>query len=225
MGTDGKPGRRAVFLDRDGVINRNVFNPLTGKFEAPLTVADFALIPGVREALRYLQQAGFFLFLVSNQPNYAKKKSTLADLAAIDAALQHELKTMQVEFSAIYYCLHHPEGSVPGYSGCCLCRKPSPYFLLRAAKEFGINLAESWMVGDRYTDVLCGKAAGARTIFIEESIKVGEDHAAEQTFPNLMTAAAHICEVAAEPLPKLQLESFGVIGNGNGETVANLLRC
>ena len=75
MGTDR---RRAVFLDRDGVINQNVFNPATGEYEAPLIVQDFALVPGVQKALLRLQTAGFLLFLVSNQPNYAKGKSTLS---------------------------------------------------------------------------------------------------------------------------------------------------
>lgn len=184
--------RRAVFLDRDGVINRNVLNPTTGEYEAPLTVADFALIPGVRTALQRLHSAGFLLFLVSNQPNYAKGKSTLEELAAIDAALQHELDAIPVKFTARYYCLHHPEGSVPGYSGPCVCRKPSPHFLFRAAHEFSVNLAESWMVGDRITDVLCGKSAGTRTIMIGEKCAEYGEEIAMRVEPDLAAASEYI---------------------------------
>jgi len=169
MGAAAGRGRRAVFLDRDGVINRNVLNPATGLMEAPLTAEDFDVLPGVREALRRLQAAGYLLFVVSNQPNVAKGKSTLEDLRAIDAALRDALDAMQVRMAAVYYCLHHPEGIVQGYAGPCACRKPSPYFLRKATGEFGIDLAESWMVGDRATDVECGRAAGVRTALVGEA--------------------------------------------------------
>ena len=118
MGAD----RRVVFLDRDGVINRNVLNPSTGEFEAPLAVRDFSLLPGVCEALLRLQRAGFLLFLVSNQPNIAKGKSSLEELRAVDEELRRVLKAREVELAGHYYCLHHPEGEAPGYSGKCACR-------------------------------------------------------------------------------------------------------
>ena len=208
MGADERRGRRAVFLDRDGVINRNVLNPATGEYESPLTVAEFALIPGAREALLRLQEAGFLLFLVSNQPNYAKGKSSLAELDAIDAALRRELAAIGVEFAAFYYCLHHPEGVVAGYSGACICRKPSPYFLLKAIREFGLDAAESWMVGDRTTDVLCGRAAGVRTIYINAKGGYCGGLAADRTAVDLAAASAYICEAAACRLLKLQIESL-----------------
>jgi D-glycero-D-manno-heptose 1,7-bisphosphate phosphatase len=189
MGT----ARRAVFLDRDGVINRIIFNPATGEYEAPLTVNDFALLPGVRNALRRLRDAEFLLFMVSNQPNYAKGKSSLVELSAIHAALHRELMGINVRFAAAYYCLHHPNGGPSRYSGACACRKPSPYFLLRARREFGLDFEQSWMVGDRASDILCGKAAGVRTVLIGAT---GTD--AEQTFPDriapdLAAAADIIC--------------------------------
>jgi D-glycero-D-manno-heptose 1,7-bisphosphate phosphatase len=208
MGADERRGRRAVFLDRDGVINLNVLNPATGEYEAPLTGAEFALIPGVREALLRLQEAGFLLFLVSNQPNYAKGKSSLAELDAIDAKLKRELAAMGVEFSAFYYCLHHPEGMVAGYSGACICRKPSPYFLLKAIREFGLDAAESWMVGDRTTDILCGRAAGVQTIYINAKDGAYGGVAADRIAVDLAAASAHICEAAAYRLLKLQIESL-----------------
>jgi len=160
--------KRAVFLDRDGVLNRNVSNVSTGAYESPRKPEEFELYPNIMPALRSLQNAGFFLFLVSNQPNYAKGKSTLEELHAIHSCLVAALKAAQVSFADYYYCFHHPHGKVPSYSGICECRKPSPYFLLKARDEFGISLSDSWMVGDRATDIECGIAAGVRTIRVEE---------------------------------------------------------
>jgi D-glycero-D-manno-heptose 1,7-bisphosphate phosphatase len=163
---------RAVFLDRDGVLNQNVFNPRSGEYESPCKPEEFEISPNVLPALRGLQCAGFLLFLVSNQPNHAKGKSTLEELRAVHSRLVVALQTAGVSFADYYYCFHHPDGTVAGYSGHCECRKPSPYFLLKARDEFGISLPESWMVGDRGTDIECGIAAGVKTI------RVGEDHPA-----------------------------------------------
>jgi len=159
--------RRAVFLDRDGVINRNVLNAGTGKYESPLTENDFELIPGTLGAMRALQAAGYLLFLISNQPNYAKGKCSLSTLHSIHERLLGELAQADIRFSRFYYCFHHPHGSIAGYSRTCECRKPSPYFILRARSEFNLDdLSCSWMVGDRRTDVECGRAAGTKTILI-----------------------------------------------------------
>lgn len=193
MGADAEPGRRAVFLDRDGVINRNVLNPATGELEAPLTAAEFEVLPGVPEALRRLQAAGYLLFVVSNQPNYAKGKSTLKELRAVDAAMRDSLDRMHVWTAAVYYCLHHPEGVVPGCAVRCECRKPAPYFLLKAAREFGIDLSRSWMVGDRATDVECGRAAGVRTAFVGEGAEVT---GADWVGKDLAEASRYICDAA-----------------------------
>lgn len=193
MGAGGPVGRGAVFLDRDGVINTNVFNPASGEYEAPLTAADFALAPGAVEGLLKLQAAGFPLFVVSNQPNYAKGKSTLADHYAIDVKMRAEMAWLGIVFARIDYCLHHPDGVVPEYFGACACRKPSPYFLLRAMWEFGLDAAQSWMVGDRESDILCGHAAGVRTILIRA------DHqkaAADFLASDLAAAADLICNAA-----------------------------
>ncbi|MGA2456127.1 MAG: HAD family hydrolase [Terriglobales bacterium] len=164
--------KSAVFLDRDGVLNRNVFNPSTGEYESPGKREEFELIPNIMPALRELRRAGFLLFLVSNQPNYAKGKSTLEELRAVHSCLVEALQTAGVSFADFYYCLHHPHGKVNGYSGPCECRKPSPYFLLKARDEFDISLSDSWMVGDRPTDIECGIAAGVKTIRIKEDYPV-----------------------------------------------------
>jgi D-glycero-D-manno-heptose 1,7-bisphosphate phosphatase len=168
MGIDKVVSPAAVFLDRDGVLNRNIFNPATGEYESPGRPQDFQLVPDVMPALSCLQSAGFRLFLISNQPNYAKGKNTLEELQAVHERLLTELEKAQIRFSAFYYCFHHPKGIVSGYSGPCECRKPSPYFLWKARDEFGVSLADSWMVGDRPTDIECGSSAGTRTIRVEE---------------------------------------------------------
>ena len=182
MGVCALNKRAAVFLDRDGVINRNVMNPSTGIWESPLTAEDFEMMPNALIALRALQKEGFLLFVVSNQPNYAKAKATLQTLESIHRSLLHILSKEQIEFAAFYYCLHHPHGVVPEYSGPCSCRKPSPFFLLHARDEYYLDMEHSWMVGDRDSDIECGHAAGVRTIRVfnkEESdgADSGETHA------------------------------------------------
>jgi len=193
MGTDKRGGRRAVFLDRDGVINRNVLNPATGEYESPLTVDDFQFAAGAFEAMRALRAAGFFLFLVSNQPNYAKGKSSMETLGAIHEKLLTRLAEEGIEFAGFYYCFHHPQGKVAGYSGPCDCRKPSPHFLLRARAEFNVDLDGSWMLGDRPTDIECGKAVGTKTILIRSAATATEIGArVDATAPHLSAAVGLI---------------------------------
>ena len=153
--------KRAVFLDRDGVLNRNIWNPATKAYESPLTPEQLELLPGVIPALHLLSGAGYLLFLVSNQPNYAKGKSAMSTLEAIHSKLDRLLTAANVLFTAYYYCFHHPV-----FTGKCVCRKPSPYFLFQARDCFDVDLAHSWMVGDRATDIQCGRAAGTRTVEI-----------------------------------------------------------
>jgi D-glycero-D-manno-heptose 1,7-bisphosphate phosphatase len=165
---------RAVFLDRDGVLNRNVLNPETGEFESPGKASDLELFPWVLQSLLLLQDAGYLLFLVSNQPNYAKGKSTLDELHGVHAALTKSLGDAGRTCAQFFFCFHHPQGIVPSHSGICECRKPSPYFLQKAASDFGVSLSHSWMVGDRASDIQCGNSVGVRTI------RVLEDHPAKR---------------------------------------------
>jgi D-glycero-D-manno-heptose 1,7-bisphosphate phosphatase len=169
MGTHQHGGKRAVFLDRDGVINRNVWNPATSQYESPLTVDKFELLPGVLHALLELQSASFLLFVVSNQPNYAKGKSSPEAASMIHRKLLSDTSSAGIRFADCYYCFHHPDGSNPNYSGPCICRKPSPYFLHQARQSFDVDLTESWMIGDRESDIQCGRKAGTRTVFIDDA--------------------------------------------------------
>jgi D-glycero-D-manno-heptose 1,7-bisphosphate phosphatase len=165
--------KKAVFLDRDGVLNELVLNPATGEYEPPHSPGDLIIFPHVFESLRVLQAAGFELFLVSNQPDYAKGKITLKNIYAVHERFDHILKMDGIHFREYYYCYHHPNGIVPEYSVSCECRKPKPWFLLKAARDYGIDLENSWLIGDRDSDIECGKAAGTRTIMIEEPHSIG----------------------------------------------------
>lgn len=156
----------AVFLDRDGVLNALVLNRDSGRMESPLSPDQFHLIDGVLPPLVRLQSAGYALILVSNQPNFALGKTSLETLSQIHQELVTDLLYAGIHFSRFCYCLHHPKGVTPGYSGLCVCRKPSPWFLLRARDDLDLSLQHSWMVGDQPTDIQCGRAAGVRTIRI-----------------------------------------------------------
>ncbi len=166
LGVSAVNGRRAVFLDRDGVLNANVFYKDTAAWEAPRRVSDFRLLPGVPGALARLQAAGFALVLVSNQPNEALGKSTGAELKEIHDAMAQQFERHGIRFLEYCYCPHHPRAVVAELGGLCRCRKPSPYWLYRVASRHGIDLRASWMIGDRATDTECGVAAGARSIRI-----------------------------------------------------------
>jgi D-glycero-D-manno-heptose 1,7-bisphosphate phosphatase len=159
----------AVFLDRDGVINRNWYNPATGEWESPLRPEDFELFDGVIASLTRLAGAGFRLFLVSNQPSAAKGKCTLDDLHRVQGRLAELLDSAGVSFDGFYYSYTHPQGVVPGLTGHFPGRKPSPYFLEQAIARFELVPRRCWMVGDRHTDIECGRRAGVRTIKVRST--------------------------------------------------------
>lgn len=159
--------RRAAFVDRDGVINELVIDPVSGEPESPLTVDDVRLTPTALEGLRTLAGAGFALVVVSNQPAAAKGKVSVEALQRIHGRVVDLLNAGGVDLEAERLCLHHPDGVVPELTGPCDCRKPAPGMLLDAAAELGITLQRSWMVGDTDADVQAGRAAGCRTALVE----------------------------------------------------------
>lgn len=141
---------KAVFLDRDGTIIR----------EWARKPEDVVLLPGALEALKSLKNAGFLLFLVSNQPDYARGRASMEQLWDIHERFVGLLDG--VRFTEYYYCYHAPEDGCP-------CRKPGAAFLETAQQAHNIDMAQSWMVGDRECDVECGRAAHVSTI------KIGPD--------------------------------------------------
>ena len=144
---------RAVFLDRDGVINEATVSDLVPR--PPQGLADFRFLPGVEEACRRLRGAQFTLIVVTNQPDVARGTQSAAAVEAMNAKILRELPIQDV-----LTCYHDDADR-------CECRKPKPGLLLRAAKERGIDLKNSFMVGDRWRDVEAGRAAGCTSILIE----------------------------------------------------------
>jgi len=172
--------QRAVFLDRDGVLNELALNPATGEYESPHTLAGTKVLPGAIAAARRLQEAGFLLFIVSNQPSYAKGKATLENIIAIAALVERALRDGGVRLAAAYYCYHHPQGIVPGFSGPCGCRKPGTQSLLEARDRYNLSLEQSWMIGDQESDIVCGRLAGCRTILIANPLSAHRRPGVEQ---------------------------------------------
>jgi D-glycero-D-manno-heptose 1,7-bisphosphate phosphatase len=157
----------AVFLDRDGVLNKLVPDRASGVAESPLRVEDVRLLPEVEASAARLARAGFVLVCVSNQPAAAKGLVSVEDLLAVHARVLELLARGGVELAGSRLCPHHPKGVVPELAGACGCRKPAPGMLLDAATSIGIDLRASWMVGDTDTDVGAGRAAGCGTLLIE----------------------------------------------------------
>ncbi len=150
--------RRAVFLDRDGTINEEVHYLRRAE--------DVRLLPGAGQAIARLNAAGLAVVVVSNQSGLARGYFDEADLASVQIRLNRLLAEQGARVDAYYFCPHHPEGAVEHYALACDCRKPAPGLVLQAAREMGLELAGSYMVGDRLRDVACGKNAGLTSIMV-----------------------------------------------------------
>jgi len=151
--------QRAVFLDKDGTLIEDV----------PYNVDPelIRLAPGVVEGLRALHHAGYQLVVITNQSGVARGYFGEEALAAVKRRLRELLDAHGVPLAGFYYCPHHPDGVVPGYALACACRKPEPGLVLLAAREQGLDLSQSWFVGDILNDVEAGRRAGCRTILVD----------------------------------------------------------
>jgi D-glycero-D-manno-heptose 1,7-bisphosphate phosphatase len=145
---------RAVFLDRDGVINRKApEGEYISRWE------DMEFCPGVFSAALDLQRAGFKIFVITNQRGIALGKMRLSDVEDIHSRMKEIFASHGVELTGIYFCPHD-------VSENCQCRKPKPGLLLQAAQEHGLDLSRSWMIGDAISDIEAGKKAGCKTVRI-----------------------------------------------------------
>ncbi|HST56577.1 MAG TPA: HAD-IIIA family hydrolase [Solirubrobacteraceae bacterium] len=159
--------RVGAFLDRDGVLNELVPDPVSGLPESPLHARDVRLVAGAAAAAARLARAGFVLVCVTNQPAAAKAKVSLEQLFEVHARVEQLLALEGVQLECSRLCPHHPQGLVEGLSGVCDCRKPAPGMLLAAAGALQLELRASWMFGDTDADVAAGRAAGCRTVLID----------------------------------------------------------
>jgi D-glycero-D-manno-heptose 1,7-bisphosphate phosphatase len=181
VGIDGAL-RKAVFLDRDGVINRAVV--CDGRPYPPQTLAEVEILPGVEAAIFALKQAGFFIVVVTNQPDVARGKQTLETVESIHGHLGARLAIDD------FRTCHHDDRDN------CACRKPKPGLLRDAAADWGLDMGRSFLVGDRWRDIAAGQAAGCRTIWIDcgyaEQLPEGYDYRAKSLLDASTWIAAQV---------------------------------
>lgn len=166
--------QRAVFLDRDGTINKYV-----GFLR---NISDFELLPNVDKAIKLINSSSYLAIVVTNQPVIARGEVTTDELDLIHKKMETLLGQSGAYINGLYYCPHHPdkgyEGEVAELKFECKCRKPKPGMLYQAAEDFNIDLSESWVIGDSKTDIQAGINAGCKTILIGDSTEnFGQDHA------------------------------------------------
>lgn len=154
---------KAVFFDRDGVINQTVFR--RGAQRAPQDMSEWAWVEGIHETMRELSARGYVMVVCTNQPDVTRGWQTREQVDAFHALIERELPVAR-----IYACFHDN-------AAACVCRKPRPGMLLQAARELGIELGSSWMVGDRSTDIEAGRAAGCRTVLFRNASAADEAQA------------------------------------------------
>ena len=147
---------KCVFLDRDGVINKKA-----PEGDYIKNWGEFRFLPGVKEAIRKLNRAGFLVVIITNQRGVAKGMMTEEDLKDIHTKMIEELKKNGAKIDGIYYCPHDEKDN-------CNCRKPNIGMFLKAKKDFNIEINESWLIGDSNSDIIAGEKAGCKTILINE---------------------------------------------------------
>jgi D-glycero-D-manno-heptose 1,7-bisphosphate phosphatase len=177
-------GRRAVFLDRDGVLNRATV--VDGVPHPPASVAELELLPGVEDACRRLHDAGLLLIVVTNQPDVARGTKTIDEVEELNRELAARLPLDEIRV-----CPHDDPDE-------CGCRKPAPGMLLDAAREHEIELAKSVMVGDRWRDVEAGKRAGCKTVFVSAGYSERPPDAPDLTVRDLGEAVTWILDLSVE---------------------------
>ena len=159
-----KNKRPCIFLDRDGVINPNM--------DTKPTLEDFVLLDGAAEAIKMINQSDYLTVVVTNQPMIAKGFISFEEVEQTHKKMETLLGEQHAFVNGIYFCPHHPEkgfeGEIPELKIECECRKPKPGMLLKAAQDMNIDLEKSWMIGDSVRDLLAGKNAGCRTVFISD---------------------------------------------------------
>lgn len=177
---------KAVFLDRDGVINVD-----HGYVSQP---ADFCFAPGAVEGMRLFQDAGYRLIVITNQSGIARGFYTQQDYELLTTHMQAELARAGVTLSSVYHCPHLPDATVDAYRQDCDCRKPGPGMIQRAVQEHGIDLSQSILVGDKDSDISAGRAAGVRACYLiaADPGAFTREPRADGVFPSLHVAALRL---------------------------------
>ena len=182
--------RRAVFLDRDGVINKPVVR--AGRPYPPAEASDFEVYEDVAAGCARLEAAGYLLVVVTNQPDVARGAQTRA---AVEAMHRKMLEALP-QIARVEICWH----AGADWGDSCDCHKPEPGMVLRTAKELDINLTESFLVGDRWRDVDCGHAAGCRTVFIDRNYSEELRHPPDWKVTSFAQAVEAILQAGGTPV-------------------------
>lgn len=151
--------KKAIFLDRDGVINEEV--------SYVCKIEDFRLLPDVAQAIKRINQSEFLAIVITNQSAVARGLCTIDELQEIHKRMETLLEQEGAKLDGIYFCPHHPQGENPVYKVECNCRKPKIGMIKQAEKDLDIDLKNSFFIGDAPRDILCGKNAGIATICLE----------------------------------------------------------
>ena len=172
---------KAVFLDRDGVIN--VDHAYVYKIE------DFEFVGGVFEACRHFVQLGYKLIVVTNQSGIGRGYYSEVDFAHLTKWMKAQFSAQEAPLSEVYFCPHHPTNALAEYLQDCDCRKPAPGMLLQGISQFNIDAAQSIMIGDKLSDLAAGKAAGvARCVYIKDlSAATAQELAEFEIWPSLVS--------------------------------------
>jgi D-glycero-D-manno-heptose 1,7-bisphosphate phosphatase len=158
--------KRAVFIDRDGTISEEV-----GYINH---ASRFRLFPYSAPAIKHLNENGWLAIVITNQAGVARGYFSEDMIHTVHERMTKELESNGAKLDAIYYCSHHPSVGEPPYRFDCDCRKPKPGLISHAAKDFAIDLSESWMVGDRHSDVELARNAGVKSMFVMSGYGRGE---------------------------------------------------
>lgn len=182
--------QKAIFLDRDGTIN---------KYKGFISnLDDFELLPGVSEAIKKINHSEYLCIVITNQPIIARGEATVEDLEEIHNKMETLLGQDGAYIDKIYYCPHHPDKGFEGerveYKIDCSCRKPKPGLVLQAQKDFNIDLENSYFIGDSKRDIECGKNAHTKTILLNENLEDNENSCPDKICYNLLEAIKKILD-------------------------------
>jgi D-glycero-D-manno-heptose 1,7-bisphosphate phosphatase len=156
-----KVQNKAVFLDRDGVINRDI-----GYVHK---IKDFYWVRGIKKVIKYLKKKNFLLIVITNQSGIARGMYFIKDVKILHNYINEQLLKINCSIDDFYYCPHHPEGIIKKYKKKCKCRKPENAMIKKAIKEWNIDIKKSFMIGDQKTDFLAAKKSKLKFLYIDKN--------------------------------------------------------
>ena len=162
--------KKAIFFDRDGVINKEVFRKKLNKWTAPHKISEVKIKKKTLKVINELKEKNFFFFVIYNQPDYSLVLNILKNLKLVHGKIKEILQKNSILIKKYFYSYRHEKSIIKKLGPPCFDRKPKPFFLNKAKKKYNLDLKNSWIVGDRYTDIDCGKKAGLKTIGIKSNI-------------------------------------------------------